>query len=333
MSEKNPFTVLGFAPNVFKDMGDEDIRSLVKSQYRALAMIHHTDRGGKEERFKEVQGAFDKLKEDFEFDFWKKMFFRNRKDQLAELQKEAREGVSEATQLQQSIADFWIAFCQGRQIIPYATNSLMGESANDWMDYKSFSAFCPPAIALLVADSFDVSAKTQAIADGREKNPTRSWFPIVTRECLELRISPEGVLTRQDLVKTQFNPENEAMPMVRSEFICLNAVRPALSYYWRPDGKPQVLPGKLLGSLGKQCLSDKQMEKDFPKIGGLVTQGMSDKNFKRVQHGFAFHEFEKFLRFIVPVVEKYELLVYVEGHSDLRFKILGQVIRIFDPKD
>ena len=53
MSQKNPYDILGIQPNA----SNEEI----KKAYRKLSLKHHPDRGGDEEKFKELSAAYEKL--------------------------------------------------------------------------------------------------------------------------------------------------------------------------------------------------------------------------------------------------------------------------------
>jgi molecular chaperone DnaJ len=55
MAKRDYYELLG----VPKDASDDDI----KKAYRKLAMEHHPDRGGEEEKFKEVKEAYEILSE------------------------------------------------------------------------------------------------------------------------------------------------------------------------------------------------------------------------------------------------------------------------------
>lgn len=55
MSDKNPYEVLG----VPRNSSAEEI----KKAYRKLSFIHHPDKGGDEEKFKELSSAYEKIKD------------------------------------------------------------------------------------------------------------------------------------------------------------------------------------------------------------------------------------------------------------------------------
>lgn len=327
MTEKNPFTILGFVASVFKDLSDQNIRDLVKSQHRALVIIHHPDKGGNPERFKEIQDAFDRLKEDFEFDLCKKIFLRSRKDNIAELEKTARNATKQAMELQKSLIDFWIAFCQGGQLFYHKSLIALGQNFKILGDYEGFSVFYPPPMSVIVSDKFETHVRDVALGEQQKYLP---WD--LPKNDFELRISKEGILTRQSLIKITFDPQCDQLPRIRKELISINISSPSRSFYWKTEGESVALNGKLLGWLPKKCLSDRLMRDDYPQIGGLVPTHSTEINYQRVHHGFALHEFENYFRFIEPMVKNHNLVVYVECNPDLRFKILGQVRKILDPE-
>ena len=53
MSQKNPYTILGIQPNASQEE--------IKKAYRKLSLKHHPDRGGDEEKFKELSAAYEQL--------------------------------------------------------------------------------------------------------------------------------------------------------------------------------------------------------------------------------------------------------------------------------
>lgn len=53
MSQKNPYTILGIQPNASQEE--------IKKAYRKLSLKHHPDRGGDEEKFKELSAAYEQV--------------------------------------------------------------------------------------------------------------------------------------------------------------------------------------------------------------------------------------------------------------------------------
>jgi hypothetical protein len=83
----NPFTVLGISAAAVRGLKDEQAATLVKAMHRALALIHHPDRGGKQAKFRALQEALEEL--DWEanpeqFRYWRERLLRPQKQQLAD---------------------------------------------------------------------------------------------------------------------------------------------------------------------------------------------------------------------------------------------------------
>ena len=90
---KNPFAILGIAPEMCNRLQDEDLFVLVKAAYRALQTIYHPDRGGSHKKAIEVNLAFELLdyrKSQEKFvryrELYIKRLFRKSKDRARELE-------------------------------------------------------------------------------------------------------------------------------------------------------------------------------------------------------------------------------------------------------
>jgi curved DNA-binding protein CbpA len=73
MKNRNPFEILGIAPNITRSLEGKDLFSLIKSSYRALMLIYHPDRGPlgdqtlqaqRNQKVAEINLAFEKLDHD-----------------------------------------------------------------------------------------------------------------------------------------------------------------------------------------------------------------------------------------------------------------------------
>ncbi|MBS3166945.1 hypothetical protein J4403_01920 [Candidatus Woesearchaeota archaeon] len=104
MSSENPFKVLGLSSSLIKKLNDEQIKYLVKMQYRALQFIFHPDKyRGSSERSKEISEAYAQLNEPSNYKFFKENFLKFKrgekqvkelKEQNAELEKELQKNYS-----------------------------------------------------------------------------------------------------------------------------------------------------------------------------------------------------------------------------------------------
>ena len=321
---ENPFIALGFAPSAIEGLSNEHIRLLVKAQYRVLVTIHHPDRHGDPKKFQEAQEAFDKLEQDFEFDYWKKIFLRPRKDQIAEAEKTKKAVVSEAQKLHRSLVDFWTAFCVGRRVFGYESARL-GKNTEELLGIKAFSVFDPPPVSVLMRDTFkSLVAEQHALKEGNRPPPEIG-------DTFEFSISPEGVMKRQNLVMTHFDPREPWRPSVRKEWINLSRTY-SKSYYWKPEGEPVIIEGRLLGSISSKYFDDRDASDTSHELAGLLPTDLAPKDFEVVDVGYALPQFEAYLRFVKPLIEGSHWVIVLEGSSEntLRFKVIGYATRIND---
>lgn len=62
MKTKNPFEVLGIAPQLVRTLSDEQMSQVIKSQYRTLQQIFHPDKQkGSEEKSKELNQSYEQI--------------------------------------------------------------------------------------------------------------------------------------------------------------------------------------------------------------------------------------------------------------------------------
>ncbi len=334
---KNPFITLGFAPAIFSGLSDEDIRSLVGAQYRALVSLFHPDRrGGKTEQFKEIQEAMDGLKEDHEFDFWKRMFLRKRKDQVLELEREKAEATAMMNAFQAGLTSFWVSYCKGRKVFRY--QRLVEKAVKTKKRVSGFSIFNPPAMSLLMMDRFDALVRADFLGKKRKSalggvkqkklSSAADWNTIVNSS--ELRILPKGGIVKQSVVKTFFDAREKWRPPVNREWVALNSAIPTKSYYWKPQGEPVKLQGRLLGSMPSRSYTATGVSVRSGEIEKLISADSPARTVDLLQRGYTLYEFEPYLRFIQPIVRDCHFLIMAEGSDadSLRFKILGYPFKI-----
>lgn len=326
MSEKNPFTVLGFVPSAFHGLLDADIRTLVKSQYRALVTLLHPDHsGGNSERFKEVQEASEKLEEDFEFQFWKGLFLRPRQDQLAELHKKLEAAEQLAKEALGGLTAFWKAYCRGREIFTTHWRTAPGQSEQ----LEGFSVFNPPPLSILMIDRLELLTRQRA---GTGPARVARWNDLETAaKVFELRHSSEWGMMRQNLIKTGFDPREKWRPSVRKEWIHFRSPpKMSRSFYWKPEGEPVVVQGKLLGSIPNVIVTKTRKAERHPAVKALITWDVQESTFVRLEQGFTLEEFKPVVPFIRPQLMNGNWVITAEDDADhtLRFKVLGYVTKI-----
>jgi hypothetical protein len=110
---KNPFAILGIAPEMCNRLQDEDLFVLVKSAYRALQTIYHPDRGGSHKKAIEVNLAFELLdyrKNQDKFvryrELYIKRLFRKSRDRARELEAQLEQQTSVCRKTAQHYYDY-----------------------------------------------------------------------------------------------------------------------------------------------------------------------------------------------------------------------------------
>ena len=319
-AKRNPFSVLGFNQEVLKGLTEEQTTALIKSQHRILSQIHHPDRAGDAEKFKEIQEAYDTLSEDFERDFWIRLFMQSRKDQLAELKKLHAHADKEARGASHALLEFWEAYCKGTHTEQQALT--MGVKIEDLSDFEKVSIFKPPPVSILMQD------RGEQLLTARAANNAGSRTPFFTVDSFELRITESGSIYKQNHEKTHFDPR-QGMPKVRKELIQLRGAPVTRSYYWKDVGEPELLDIVLIGSIDRAALDWYKM-KDEHGIAGLIPTDVKARDFEKMDWGLKSEEFAPYLRFVSPMMQLYHYTIGAKLNP-LRFVILGYVWKIMKP--
>jgi curved DNA-binding protein CbpA len=95
MLKQNPFKVLGLSKEIVKNMTSEELRPLVEHMFRYFAVKNHPDHGGTTEKFQEINGANDLLKDPGSFEEYKENYTKSEKESknsLAKLAASKEEG-------------------------------------------------------------------------------------------------------------------------------------------------------------------------------------------------------------------------------------------------
>lgn len=108
----NPFTQLGIANSAVRGLSDEQIYSVVKAMHRALALLHHPDRGGKPARFRALQEALEEL--DYEanpaqFQYWREQLLKSPRRQQADARSLQASAETQQRTAEDCLARFWEA--------------------------------------------------------------------------------------------------------------------------------------------------------------------------------------------------------------------------------
>ena len=330
MSERNPFTVLGFSPDIFRGLDNDGIQNVIRHHVKVLSSLHHPDRGGGAARFKEIRDAAERLEEEFEFEFWKKQFLRSRKDILKEVETERRASKVDLGDVSDSLFRIWQAFAEGQQVVRW--EALVGPLGERW--YKNriarFSVFDPPPLSMIVMDQ--IPGFLKLMEDAREKRRNTFFSDVGSTE---LCILNDGSCVVRNLERVSFDPK-DVMPTVRHEWIELRSSTPNSSYYWRPVGDYSELPGRLIGSVPRKFLTGRPYPGEGPPpVAGLLNaSGASgEADIEKVRSGFSPTDFAPYLKFITPQIIDGNYLIVTTRPPDVRYLPYGYARMILLSED
>lgn len=308
----NPFAVLGLAPAIFKGLSDSQIKLLVQSQYRTLSMIHHPDKGGKQEKFKAIAEAFEQLSGDDQFLYHKRAFLQKRRDRLqsqVEVSKsKASTLLKRSRRFAESLNRFWLAFAK--------------------FDDAS-SVFNLSGASLLLFESLRsiVRAKTMAPIRGRVTVPE-------TLSMCNIEIDNNGTITRQGIKRVKFDSRKKQPPSeVPKEWIFVNDSQQWSSYYYAKVGGKEVMKGvRIIAALSRQLLGKRIYSGNNKfELDSLLPGPISKDDYDLVSNGFEWSQIQRFAPFFSPDIKSYDELIGVklDDKGNPRFLFLGSVRKMF----
>jgi|GEM_PF-4150186 len=314
-TEKNPFAVLGFAPTAFHKLTNEQVRQLVRAQYRTLATIFHPDvQGGNKDRFKEIQDANDRLEEDFEFRYWKDLFLRSKKDTVADLHKKNDSLQKDAEEIENSLYGFFLAYCRREMLI---RSECVDSNETGERGIWEVSLFGSKPWSLLMIDHFKASVDTDlALSEGRHFGSPASSYSF------EIRVS-NGTLRKRNLRKVMFDPRESGLPKVRRDWIELHRTKPDKSYYFEPKEDFKEVNGRLIG-----CFDKKEFNERKARVKNLIASRGPIEDDESLKYNYSLSDFGRFLRYIRPTIRTSSLAVVADIKSELVFQIFGYVRKI-----
>ncbi|MBF0551530.1 MAG: J domain-containing protein [Deltaproteobacteria bacterium] len=116
---KNPFAVFGLTPEIVKALSNDQLKDLVRSNYRILLKAFHPDTGGKGERCVELNLAYESVNnkiEDEGFQYWRDKYEKSssRRGRTKSLTRKLVESERNEDAVQQRFLDFISVSQKGR---------------------------------------------------------------------------------------------------------------------------------------------------------------------------------------------------------------------------
>lgn len=302
---RNPFRALGIAPEGLRGLNDEQIRNLVQTNYRFWAKIYHPDMGARKSsaKFKQVQAAYDELKNEAAFEDAKRRYLARRKDKLKELENLVSAAEAEQEMVQNKLLEFWGALHLGE------------EAAGP----RELNAFSPRPCRIMIVDPFP---RLLFSLHGRVVFPQTE-----DARSKELEIDSCGRIT-EHICKKVFYSRRDNPPKGVPAGWCSTCS--GIPYYWARTGKSRKLEGiTLCGSLPEEAL---QASDEGPSpFRSLLELGHTRDDrpsqvFQKLKRGFTWQEFVSYARLVNPLIKEFSQIVGCSCKSmvDARFFFLGQ---------
>ena len=295
----NPFTVLGITANAVRGLKDEEAATLVKAMHRALSMIHHPDRGGKQAKFRQLQEALEEVDcaaNPEQFRYWRQQLLRTPKQQLADTDREQ----SLAETRQRTAEDGLLEYAKassGIATIPEGTRSILDLDDIRILIYETLvnTLVHRQNPASLVLDSY--------------------------RSCCELEVV-SGVITRYQ-VRTQTFSEStpEDMPPHHAAWGHKGKKKNTWVVCVRTGG--EVLRGmRIIGAISGESLDNSQP--DGPRGLTPLLRGHEDAehDLQTVRDGYDWDAFRRFGSLMRPYFREQDELIVSDGH---RFIPVGRI--------
>lgn len=300
----NPFSDLGFNPQIFKGLKPDQVAVLVKAQYRALSMIHHPDRGGKEKKFHKISNAARQLdyeNEPDEFNYWLKKYLKLRKDRLVDLEEELRQKEREVDLLRDRIVDFWSAMVG----VPH--------------EKLVHSIFHLRGVRMLISD---VLKSRRLFIGSKPFEKTKRY------DVFEL-VEENGQFVRYPVIKQKRNFDKQPIPDLPKGWIYKSDKQPWLSYFWKSTGT-RIVEEELtiVGSIASTNLLTQK--RDYGSGYKLLDGKSRDELGRAINEGIDPEMFRWYCSDMSPYFGKESILIGMKGN---RIYIVGRVMFIADDKN
>ena len=296
----NPFTVLGITAAAVRGLKDEETATLVKAMHRALSMIHHPDRGGKQAKFRELQEALEEVDwaaNPEQFRYWRQQLLRTPKQQLADLDRERSLAKHRQRTAEDGLLDYAKA-ATGIAELPEGSRSICG------LDH----------VRILI---YETLVNTLV----HRQNPT-SLALDKYQSCCELEVV-SGEITRYEALTQTFSESTpEDMPphptawghkgrKKNTRDVCIRAKR------------GDVLRGmRIIGAIPREVLDNSDTDGPRGLTPLLMGHEDAEQDLSAVKAGYDWDAFRRFGSLMKPYLKEQDELVYSDGH---RFIPVGRI--------
>lgn len=289
----NPFVILGFGPQVFSGRKDSEVRDVVKSTYRALMMIHHTDKGGKVEVARALNEAYEILESPDGFREAKRNLLKPRKDRVRDLEAESLMLQGDRNRLVEVIQRLVLEQCLTRP---------------GWVPVRS------------------LVGRKLMVSDFLEAELSKSWglgsYGLNRIVQIEVR--------QDDLVEIELQKRLLRKGEVGNHTPWVFHPNPGcrgVSYCWEPKGGPtKVIIGQIVGSIAPECsLKDASLVSGVKKSAvALESAGFSKETLSKLREGFLWDDIKSLAPRWSAFVKQESTLVSCDREKE-KFRLLGRL--------